>query len=210
MSFDVNNFYFPSLDNNSKSYQTKGQGDEELRVRNICKVRSCENIKIAKGLCPAHYKRKRLKGSVGIKLIRKFGQGYSETPEYISWCKAKHRCQNPNNPRWKDYGGRGIKFCKRWENSFPNFLKDMGKKPSSEYTLERIDNNKGYYPSNCKWDSRLRQSRNKRGVVTLQEATKILSMRNEGFFVKEIANNVGFGTTTISKILNYRHWTSNA
>lgn len=63
------------------------------------------------------------------------------------------RCTNPKAKNYKDYGGRGIKVCKRWQgkNGFINFLEDMGKKPSKELQLDREKNNKGYSPSNCRW-----------------------------------------------------------
>jgi hypothetical protein len=74
----------------------------------------------------------------------------------------KTRCTNPNRPDWKNYGGRGIAVCDRWANSFEAFLADMGRKPSCEFTLDRIDNDAGYSPENCRWATWDQQSRNKR------------------------------------------------
>lgn len=84
---------------------------------------------------------------------------------YLSWVSMLQRCNNPRDKRYKDYGGRGIKVCKKWQgkNGFINFLKDMGERPK-EKTLDRIKNNKGYYKKNCKWSSRYEQSQNKRNV----------------------------------------------
>ena len=78
---------------------------------------------------------------------------------YNSWVNMRARCNSVNNPDYKYYGGRGIKHCKRW-NEFKFFYQDMGEPPKG-YTLDRIDNDKDYKPSNCKWSSRKEQSNNR-------------------------------------------------
>lgn len=85
--------------------------------------------------------------------------------EYMIWASMKQRCNNKNNSGYSNYGGRGIKVCKRWETSFSNFISDMGKKPTTNHSIERVDNNKGYSPDNCVWATRKQQSRNKRTRV---------------------------------------------
>ena len=94
--------------------------------------------------------------------------GRSDSFEYQVWLRMKQRCYNTNNPNYKNYGGRGIRICKRWRNSFTSFLADMGSRPSSSYSIERIDNNKGYCKDNCKWATRREQNRNKRNVILFE------------------------------------------
>lgn len=75
----------------------------------------------------------------------------------------KQRCCNPNHPRFKDWGGRGIKVCDRWRDSFEAFLADMGRRPPGT-TLDRKDNDGNYEPGNCRWATSEEQSMNKRGL----------------------------------------------
>lgn len=79
---------------------------------------------------------------------------------YSVWANMIQRCTNPNASGYSNYGGRGIRVCKRWR-SFSAFVNDMGEQ-SGELTLERVDNDKGYMPSNCVWASRSQQARNRR------------------------------------------------
>lgn len=100
---------------------------------------------------------------------------HNETPEYRTWCHMLARCRNRKNPQYKDYGGRGITVCLKWLD-YPTFLADMGRKPSSEHTIERIDNSRGYSPDNCKWATRSEQQRNRRQnvIVNLNGKTMVL------------------------------------
>ncbi len=82
--------------------------------------------------------------------------------EYTIWTKMKYRCLNPNSKDYAHYGGRGITVCDRWKNSFPNFIADMGYRPSSDYSIERIKVNEGYNPDNCKWIPKREQPKNTR------------------------------------------------
>jgi len=87
--------------------------------------------------------------------------GMSGTRVYLIWCNMRNRCTNPKRNNYSDYGGRGITFCERWA-SFDNFLADMGEPPSDQHSLDRIDSNGNYEPSNCRWATTSEQLNNKR------------------------------------------------
>lgn len=87
--------------------------------------------------------------------------GYNGTRTYKSYNSMKERCLNPNHQAYEFYGGRGIKICDRWLESFENFLEDMGERPV-ERTLDRVDNDGDYTKMNCRWATKSQQNKNKR------------------------------------------------
>lgn len=91
--------------------------------------------------------------------------GRCGTPEYTTRLNIIQRCTNPNNTHWESYGGRGIKVCQRWLDSFQAFYDDMGPRPSAEHSIERLDNDGDYCPENCIWATEDIQARNKRTNV---------------------------------------------
>ncbi len=93
---------------------------------------------------------------------RTHGKSRAGLSEYDAWKSMLRRCYTKTNPRYSDWGGRGISVCDRWRTSFENFLSDMGLKSDPSLTLDRINNDGNYEPSNCRWATYLEQSKNKR------------------------------------------------
>lgn len=93
-----------------------------------------------------------------------FEHGESNPPsiEYTTWQNMKQRCYDKNNTKYSDYGGRGIRVCKKWLKSYKAFLDDLGRKPGLEYSLDRINNDGNYEPSNCHWATNSEQMLNRR------------------------------------------------
>ncbi len=82
------------------------------------------------------------------------------TSTYTAWCAMKSRCYSPTSTSYDNYGAKGITVCTRWRDSFENFLQDIGEKPNKTYSIERINNAKGYFPENCRWATASEQNRN--------------------------------------------------
>lgn len=117
-------------------------------------------------------------------------RGGNLTGAYRSWLSMIQRCEYPKHLHFDNYGGRGIKICDRWRQSYENFLADMGPRPDG-CSIDRIDSNGNYEPDNCKWANRQTQNRNRRDnvLITFQGRTQCLKD-----WAKELG--IGYGTLT--------------
>lgn len=96
-----------------------------------------------------------------MKTGRKPTHGKWKSKEWNSWDHMRRRCNNPKDPKYKDYGRRGISVCKEW-SSFAVFYADMGDAPSASHSLDRIENDGNYFKANCKWSTPKEQANNRR------------------------------------------------
>jgi len=119
----------------------------------------------------------------------------TKTKEYRAWATIKRKCLNSKDKRYPDYGGRGITVCDRWLNSFENFIEDMGMKPTPIHSIDRINNNGNYEPSNCRWATPKEQARNTRFNRTIE-------YKGDTMCISEIAEKYGMSHLTLRSRLS--------
>lgn len=107
----------------------------------------------------------------------------------------KDRCHNPNSPAFDRYGGRGIRVCERWRDSFANFFTDMGPRPTPKHSLDRIDNSGNYKPENCRWATDVEQAQNMR-------KNRFLTHDGRTLCASEWARVIGVKPGTLERRLN--------
>ncbi len=125
--------------------------------------------------------------------------GDRKSKEYTSWLKAKERCFDKNNNRYYSHGGRGISVCDRWRYSYENFISDMGRAPSPKHSLDRINNDGNYEPSNCRWATPKEQANNRR-------SNRVFVINGEAINLSQASSKYGLHRDTISKRLS-KGWT---
>jgi hypothetical protein len=129
-----------------------------------------------------------------------YKHGMKHSPEYTAWCGIIRRCEAPKAFAYDRYGGRGIKICNRWRESFEAFYEDMGPKPSPLHTIDRIDNDGHYEPGNCRWTTMKRQCRNRSSNHTLEYNGETLAL-------SEWEERTGIPANRISRRIR-RGWTA--
>jgi hypothetical protein len=125
--------------------------------------------------------------------------GMTKTREFRIWHGMKQRCHNPKHPNYSYYGGRGITVCDEWRESFIKFFEHVGAAPSKDHTIDRINNNEGYYPGNCRWATMKQQSNN-------LNKNRILAYNGESLTVAEWADKMGCDRSVIAKRLDRAGW----
>lgn len=136
---------------------------------------------------------------------RNTSHGLSKTSEYKTWKDMRQRCYNKNNKEYANYGARGITVCSRWDD-FSKFLEDMGGRPSTLHTIDRIDVNLGYCPENCRWADIDTQSNNKRTTPKIKyngkEQTISQWCREYGIDVSKVQYRIKQGMTLEKALIN--------
>lgn len=120
--------------------------------------------------------------------FRKHGLSYA--PEYRAWQQMRLRCLDPEHAAYASYGGRGITVCDRWREDPAAFIADLGPKPSPKHELDRIDNDKGYEPGNCRWVTRKVNDRNRR-------SNRFVTFRGETLTIAEWCERLGLPGDTV-------------
>lgn len=173
---------------NKNIYENKGHVYCRLCRKASLKTRDAKTIIKQCVVCNSQFKTKKHGRTVscskecfykllGIKKMKR-NEHSKKIPEYSVWVNIKKRCYNSKSTAYSNYGGRGIKMCSSWFESFDNFYKDMGPRPSSKHEIDRINNDGDYEPTNCRWTTRIVNSSNKRfkpgstGIVGIRKIVK--------------------------------------
>lgn len=153
----------------------------------LCTVVNCGAKHYGRGFCHIHYTRDWRERNPDWKHER------SDMVEYRTWTRMKSRCYTKTNPKYPVYGGRGIKVCDRWKNSYMNFYKDIGQRPGPGYSLDRIDNDGNYTPENCRWADHLTQMYNRRTYRTSSSGVTgvVWSNRDKRWYAKKTIRGTG-------------------
>lgn len=128
----------------------------------VCSITDCERAVKTRGWCRLHYRRYLTTGDPLT--VRRNNFGITSTRQYGVWVMMIVRCENPKDPGYKNYGARGIKVCDRWKgkDGYRNYISDIGPRPAPNMSVDRIDNDGDYEPSNVRWATKATQNINRR------------------------------------------------
>jgi hypothetical protein len=126
--------------------------------------------------------------------------GRSRTPEYFVWRLMKTRCLLASGKDFQRYGARGIRVCDRWRSSFANFLADMGPRPTPQHSIDRINNDGHYEPSNCRWATARTQREN-------QRRTRFYTFNGHTGTLKDLATRAGISYSMVHQRMKKPNWT---
>jgi hypothetical protein len=124
--------------------------------------------------------------------------GHTHTKTYTTWINMRNRCNNPKNTGWKTYGGAGITVCERWENSFMNFLQDMGES-DGKLQLDRINTSLGYSKENCRWVTSKINNNNRTN-------NRIVEYKGRKLTISELSQETGINYFKLYKRIIRRKW----
>ncbi len=174
----------------------------------ICKIEDCDFEIYSLGMCSKHYRRFKRHGNPTITLRKHERHGFYNSSLYRRWDCILQRCTNPNNKDYKNYGGRGIKVCDRWLNSFSAFYEDMGDIPFKDAQIDREDNDGDYTLKNCRWTTSVVNAQNRRSNVlnwfTVRSIRRLYALKK--YLRKDLCKiyNLKFGT--LKQVIYNQTW----
>jgi hypothetical protein len=134
------------------------------------------------------------------------GPNGQPTPEYRAWVNMRRRCR-PDHEQARSYFERGITVCERWEHSFEAFLEDMGRRPSRDHSLDRVDNDRGYEPGNVRWATDAQQTHNtSRNRACDLSAVLIRQLAARGHSVERLAEAFDLKYELVRRIVKRDRW----
>ena len=183
--------------------------DDKLRRRQVLCLCDCgnETKKYLVDLMRGHIVTCSLSCPLNNTHISKTTHGMTHSREYRIWRNIKSRCLNSKSTNYHLYGGRGIKICPEWENSFEQFLNDMGPAPSEIHSIDRINSDGNYEKDNCRWATPEEQGQNTRRTIFTPETVKqVREMFANGKTRKEISEIFECNISTVNNIIRNVSW----